>query len=132
MPSHVGMILLTTGLATVAAVQKIYGGTWEVFGKGKTLVGVDPNDTDFKTVNKSGGTKTVTLTEAQMPKHNHGFVKPVATYGLGDGMAMFTQYGGDGWKGSDLNPNTTTDKGNNQAHTNLQPYVAIYMYRRTK
>lgn len=77
-------------------------------------------------------TKTVTLTEAQMPKHNHGFVKPVATYGLGDGMAMFTQYGGDGWKGSDLNPNTTTDKGNNQAHTNLQPYVAIYMYRRTK
>ena len=46
-------------------------GKWEVFGKGKTLVGVDPNDTDFKTVNKSGGTKTVTLTVNQIPAHNH-------------------------------------------------------------
>lgn len=27
----------------------LYGGTWERFGKGKTLVGVDEADTDFKT-----------------------------------------------------------------------------------
>lgn len=134
MPSHVGMILLTTGLATVAAVQKIYGGTWEVFGKGKTLVGVDPNDTDFKTVNKSGGTKTVTLTEAQIPSHSHGFTKPVLTYGTAsdNSMATFTLYTKDGWRGSDIIGNSTTSIGKGQSHNNLQPYVTVYMYRRTK
>lgn len=34
-----------------------FGGTWELIAKGRTLVGVDPNDTDFNTVKKTGGSK---------------------------------------------------------------------------
>ncbi len=34
-----------------------FGGTWELYGKGKMLVCVDPDDTDFNTVKKTGGTK---------------------------------------------------------------------------
>lgn len=36
----------------------LYGGTWERFGKGKTLVGVDEADTDFKTAGLTGETMT--------------------------------------------------------------------------
>lgn len=59
------------------------GTTWELFGSGKTLVGVDTADTDFNTVEKAGGAKTVnlnhshstgnhTLLLSEIPSHNHG------------------------------------------------------------
>lgn len=59
------------------------GTTWELFGSGKTLVGVDTDDTDFNTVEKAGGAKTVnlnhnhstgnhTLLISEIPSHNHG------------------------------------------------------------
>ena len=38
------------------------GGTWERFGNGKTLIGVDEGDSDFNTPHKIGGAKT----------HDHG------------------------------------------------------------
>jgi len=37
-------------------------GTWELIGQGRTLVGVDPSDTDFDTVDEEGGSKLVTPT----------------------------------------------------------------------
>lgn len=39
--------------------SKWFGGTWEQIAKGRTLVGVDTSDTDFNTVKKTGGSKTV-------------------------------------------------------------------------
>ena len=61
---------------------EIFGGTWESFGSGKTLVGVDTTDDDFKIAGKTGGSKSVgytpsgtvggtALTVAQLPSHNH-------------------------------------------------------------
>lgn len=49
----------------------IFGGTWERFGNGKVLVGVDENDTDFSTAEQSGGEKEHVLTTAEMPSHSH-------------------------------------------------------------
>lgn len=49
----------------------LFGGTWERFAAGRTLVGVDTGQAEFNTVKKSGGDKTVTLTINQMPGHNH-------------------------------------------------------------
>lgn len=34
-----------------------FGGTWEAFAKGKTLIGVDSDDTDFNVSQKTGGEK---------------------------------------------------------------------------
>ena len=34
-----------------------FGGTWSLIAQGRTLVGVDTNDTDFNTVQKTGGKK---------------------------------------------------------------------------
>jgi microcystin-dependent protein len=47
------------------------GTNWSSFGQGKMLVGLDPNDADFNSTSDSGGSKTVTLTEDQMPSHDH-------------------------------------------------------------
>lgn len=47
------------------------GGTWERFGKGKVLVGVDEDDSDFNESQKTGGEKEHTLSYAEMPMHNH-------------------------------------------------------------
>jgi hypothetical protein len=63
----------------------LFGGTWEAWGSGCVPVGVKTSDTDFNTVEKTGGAKTesyipagsnaaVTLTAAQsgVPAHSHG------------------------------------------------------------
>ena len=47
------------------------GTNWSSFGQGKMLVGLDPNDDDFESTSDSGGSKTVTLTENQIPSHDH-------------------------------------------------------------
>lgn len=46
-------------------------GTWSAFGAGRMLVGLDSGDTDFDTVEETGGAKTHTLTTAEMPAHTH-------------------------------------------------------------
>ena len=40
------------------------GGSWEAYGQGKTLVGVNTSDSDFNTVEKTGGTKSESYTPA--------------------------------------------------------------------
>ncbi|MCP4881866.1 MAG: hypothetical protein GY905_15090, partial [Gammaproteobacteria bacterium] len=45
-------------------------GTWVAFGAGKVLIGVDTGDDDFNTVRATGGAKTHTLTEDEMPTHS--------------------------------------------------------------
>lgn len=39
---------------------------------GRVLVGRDTTDVNFDTLGETGGSKNVTLTEAQMPQHSHG------------------------------------------------------------
>lgn len=46
-------------------------GTWVALAAGRMLVGFDSGDTDFDTLEETGGAKTVTLTEAQIPSHTH-------------------------------------------------------------
>ena len=36
-------------------------GTWAAFGTGRVIVGVDVGDTDFDTVEETGGSKTATI-----------------------------------------------------------------------
>lgn len=42
----------------------LFGGTWEAWGSGQVPVGVNTNDTDFNTVEKTGGSKTQSYTPA--------------------------------------------------------------------
>ena len=123
----------------------IYGGTWEEYGKGRTLVGVDSSDSDFSTVEKLGGEKTHTLTIDEMPSHNHvermfldqsGYssVKPAgyAYYIYSTQSSNVITWANaqisnmNYWRNGD-----TEDKGGSQAHNILQPYITTYMWKRT-
>ena len=86
---------------TAAKVGAALGGTWEVFGKGKTLVGVDTSDTDFDTVEETGGAKTHSIEVSNLPVHNHSIPSLSGTaasngahsHGLKGGTAGDTQVG---------------------------------------
>lgn len=47
------------------------GGVWQAWGSGRVPVGVDSGQTEFDGAEETGGAKTVTLTESQMPVHTH-------------------------------------------------------------
>lgn len=63
----IGSIYMTTSTVSPAV---LFGGTWERI-KGKCIVGVDEDDTDFSASSLTGGEKTHTLTTSEMPRHNH-------------------------------------------------------------
>ena len=48
------------------------GGTWIAWGGGRVPTGVDISQTEFNTVEKTGGAKTHVLTTAELPSHMHG------------------------------------------------------------
>ena len=110
-----------------------YGGTWVEYGKGKTLVGVDSCDTDFNTVEKIGGEKTHTLTVNEMPSHSHSITR-ISPYGLPYNNSSGTSLG----SGSIVTYSESYEPlykientGGSQAHNNLQPYITVYMWKRT-
>ena len=76
-----GSIYITTELTTKKAVEEKFSGTWESYGAGKTLVGIDTNDTSFNTVGKTSGSKlnSTTLTVANLPSHSHEYSKSNST-----------------------------------------------------
>ena len=105
-----------------------YGGTWEYFGRGKVMVGYDPNDDDFNTIEKVGGEKSHTLNINEMPAHSHGLSSAARTWDdarVNSGDIMGAK-------------NTTTKivyfnsgiTGGNQSHNNLQPYIVVYRWRK--
>ena len=102
-------------------------GTWSAFAAGRVLVGLDSGDTDFDTVEETGGAKTVTLTEAQMPAHVHNQTRlPTATGGVTGFTVDTSMSGTPATTGVD-----TGSKGSGQAHSNVQPYIVVYMWKRT-
>ena len=103
----------------------LFGGTWVAFGTGRTLVGVDTSQTEFNTVEKTGGEKTHTLTINEMPSHNHdsnGWAS------VTDGSGNYNVFGAMNGGGK-LVP--TRNTGGGQPHNILQPYITCYMWKRT-
>lgn len=54
----VGSIYISTSGTNPAT---LFGGTWEAYGAGKVLVGLNTADTSFNTVGKTGGSKSQTI-----------------------------------------------------------------------
>ena len=134
-----------------------FGGTWVAWGTGRVPVGVNANDTNFATVEKTGGASTVTLTAAQMPSHTHakGTLATASagghTHDLKNQKTSWGTSGGnrvliDATSGYTAVSNKTTTSagshshtisgataasGSGSAHNNLQPYITCYMWKRT-
>ena len=125
--SHrVGDLYFTT---TPTNPSTVVGGTWAAWGGGRTPVGVNPADTDFKTVEKTGGEKTHTLTVDEVAPHSH--IETVYWNGGGTGAAHPAAIeAGDPRKYGGLVARTE-NTGGGQAHNNLQPYITCYIWKRT-
>jgi len=105
-------------------------GTWAALGAGRVLVGIDSGDTDFDAAEETGGAKTHTLTETEMPNHNHQqYVS--ANFGSG-GSAVYTDMNSEGIGASAYPQNVATGTaGSGQAHNNMPPYITVYRWKRT-
>ena len=102
-----------------------FGGTWELFGKGRTLVCVDEDDSDFNIVKKTGGEKNHTLTVNEMPSHNHPLKYSDSDTGFGG------NYLTAGKKSTYKTSATAIDNiGGGQPHNNVQPYITCYIWVR--
>ena len=103
-------------------------GTWSAFAAGRVLVGIDSGDTDFDTAEETGGAKTHTLTTTEIPAHNHQIIRErSATTG---GATTLIARTSDTSSTADTNV-FTENSGGGGAHNNLQPYIVVYIWRRT-
>lgn len=100
-------------------------GTWERV-KGKVLVGIDEDDSDFASFGQEGGEKTHTLTINEMPSHNHSVSRSGAV--LEGGYTAL--YNNNGAKELGF---STENTGGGQPFNITQPYKVVgYMWIRTQ
>lgn len=113
-----------------------FGGTWEAFGTGRTLVGVDTSQTEFNTVMKTGGSKVhshgngnlaaaieITWNGQNIIKIGNYQNRPMATNIAMKGLPTYYNE----------NTNTTSGcrvEGITSNSSTLQPYITVYMWRR--
>lgn len=111
-------------------------GTWEVFGEGRAMIGVGTasavkwNGSDYSddgttyAVGDITGTEDHKLTTGEMPSHSHSYQRS------GQNNLSGTVLIGGSTSGPYTNA-TTGSKGSNETHNNMQPSVAVYLWRRT-
>jgi hypothetical protein len=137
----VGSIYMNAAVATNPATLLGFG-TWVAFGAGKVPVGIDATDTDFNTVEETGGTK-----DAIIPTHNHTATTTSTDAGHQHTYTRYSQLqGGTGgssfWVFSSTqntgvgyaqitSSTTVANSGESATGKNLQPYIVVYMWKRT-
>ncbi len=135
-----------------------FGGIWVPWGSGRVPVGVDITDADFNTVEKTGGSSEVALTEAQLATHthiqnehnhtqnahSHVATTRTTTYGQGyqDAWRCMSFVGTNNDFAQNVNTGNATatniattatnqNAGSGQAHDNKMQYITCYMWKRT-
>ena len=124
----VGSIYINASVATNPGTLLGFG-TWVAFGAGRVMVGLDAGQTEFDTAEETGGAKTHTLTISEIPAHTHNLGSKDST--AGDGGAFneeFIEDPADTTNGPNV---TSSSTGGGSAHNNLQPYIVVYMWKRT-
>ncbi len=146
----VGSIYTNAAVATNPATLLGFG-TWTAFGTGRVMIGIDSGNTLFDTVEETGGnadisisgtTDSHTLTLAQIPAHDHN---NTGTYDTGGGALNYLPNAGNPnftWGGGGLGGRYGVEpNGGGEGHThgitydgtnaNYQPYITVYMWKRT-
>jgi hypothetical protein len=136
----VGSIYTNASVSTNPATLLGFG-TWTAFGAGRVMVGFDSGNALFDTAEETGGsadaitvshTHTATVTD---PSHTHSAgpaAGSAATQGAGSGQWR-TDSAGAGTTTSAVTgisvSNSTT--GSSGTNANYQPYITVYMWKRT-
>jgi hypothetical protein len=116
-------------------------GTWAAFGTGRVLVGLDSGDTDFDTLEETGGAKTKAISAhagtavADHPAHTHSFTQS-SNAASPDLVSVDTTGAGVAASGTTGNPSATLTHTVTQpdAHSDIsvvQPYIVVQMWKRT-
>lgn len=107
----------------------LIGGTWVSWGQGRVPVGVDTTDSDFNSVEKTGGEKKHTMTIAEMPSHSHdslnytdGYANPTL------GQGSFRQLLSGALAGTSYQ--AVKNSGSSQPFNIQQQYITCYMWKR--
>ena len=145
----VGSIYTNAAVSTNPATLLGFG-TWSAFGAGRVMVGLDAGNAAFDTAQETGGsadaitvshTHTYSGTTGSVGDHQHtapsGTVNPFGTgssgtrgtyMGTNSGTRDLTESAG----GHDHSfSGTTASTGSSATNANLQPYIVVYMWRRT-
>ena len=131
--------VVTLGVSTNPAT--LYGvGTWTAI-VGKVIVGLNGSETEFDTLNETGGEKTHTLSTAELATHRH-FIASSST--TSDETAVSASQTATSVKGTgsdtkyiltgvatEANVGLSSNTGSGTAHNNLQPYIVKYVWERT-
>jgi hypothetical protein len=117
----VGSIYTNMAVATNPATL-LGMGTWVAFGEGRVLVGKASSGT-FDTLVATGGAETHTLSTAEMPAHTHSGTSQLSSQ-RNDALANQGRFDSAG--------TATGSTGGGGAHNNLQPYIVVYMWKRTE
>jgi hypothetical protein len=136
----VGSIYMTAAPdeSTVSQMAAKYGGTWTVWGAGRTPVGAGTSDRAFA-IGERGGASTHILKEEQIPPHTHTqdphshSVWADITQG-DDSRIIYAPFSGISPYATKVAQPTTAvnqNTGGGQGHNNLQPYETCYMYQRS-
>lgn len=114
----------------------IFGGAWERFANGRTLVGVNESDSEFNMVEKSGGVKSVKLSNSQIPVHNHQESDYSYIYTeehpTNNSIVTTNQNGRQNINANIKNKTYTKNAGGGEEHSNLQPYITVFYWIRRK
>lgn len=113
-----------------------FNGTWSTYASGRVLVGQNTSDSAFNAMGETGGAKTHTLTQDEMPSHYHNTNLRVegGNKTLVSNSLAITVSSGDSLDHLDENSTTSTrtsSKGGSDPHNNLQPYIVVKYWRRT-
>lgn len=115
----VGSVYITISSSFNPANQ--WGGTWSKIAEGQCLIQAG----NTYALGSTGGETTHTLTVKEMPSHDHGLNHFHSANNI--------PHGGDYTTltiGGSASYNTVTT-GGGQAHNNLQPYLAVNIWKRT-
>ncbi len=115
----------------VEDIPKGFAPVWNIAGK--TIVGLDPNDTDFDTVGKLFGSKKHKLTTSELPKHRFKLAVPTGQYSYppltpNNSLATINNQGNDGnyvLGGHSTEPTVgqSSEVGGDLEHNNVQPSI---------
>ena len=110
----------------------MFGTSWNAYGQGRVLVGEGAGD-DGVNPNKifnggeTGGEYLHTLTEAEMPRHTHGYTD---RYDPRGGEYQQDDEGNDPGGTIRQDQETSEPAGGNMPHENMPPYIVVYMWVR--